>query len=284
MVINIKDRWEGKGNFISGSKKLSWVNVCNHQDLFDISHNSGFSWSNKQAGNNYRSARLDRCYATADVIHDCWNVSAKIDQSLLVSYHKPLCLTFSKGNPEYRSRWPHIDYSLLRLPSIMSRTKEIISSHFGKASSATIAWDRAVTDIQKLFTLHRKHALDLRTQRRNSIMNQLNSLDVNSQEYIDCSLRLCKERYLEVRNSLALSREFWSENMDRNNKHMFSLMKKKKIRDFVPLIKKRKGGFTTNIETLHEAKCFLMDVFSVSPKWGEDIQRARATISMKRKK
>ncbi|KAH7415806.1 hypothetical protein KP509_14G061700 [Ceratopteris richardii] len=283
MVTNVQDRWERKGNCIFGS--FSWFKLCNLLDLSDMSCNSGFSWSNKQVGVNYRAARLDRCYASTEFAQDCWDISSKIDHSLLVSDHKPLLLTFRKGTPNYRSGRPHIDYSLLKIPSILARTKDIITHYFKVDSSPSAAWEHAVYGIQRLFTAYRKHALELRTQRRLALMDQLNAFDVNSKEYFDCSVRLSKERYLEARSSLAISREFWSENMDRNNKHMFALMKKRKVRDFVPPIKKSDGSVTSNMEeTLQEAKRFFMDVFSVSPKWGEDIQRARATIALKRKK
>ncbi|KAH7279014.1 hypothetical protein KP509_37G000400 [Ceratopteris richardii] len=234
MVTSLNDRWECKGSTIRGSEKAVWIDMCNGQDIFDLSQITGFTWSNKQIGKAFTAARLDRCYANNKSIQNCWDVRVQADPTLLISDHRPLIVSFKFGSPTFKAGWPHIDTNLLKIPCVMSQTKRLFYTNFSTISSPSRAWIKSVKDIQFLFTHCKKQARAVRAKRRETLMNKLNSLDCTSQEFYDTNLRLSKECYLEASYSLASSKEFWSEKIDRNNKYMFSLLKKSKVRTSSP--------------------------------------------------
>lgn len=73
--------------------------------------------------------------------------------------------------------------------------------------------------------------------------------------------------------------------IDRPTKNMFDLLKKKKAKDFVPLLKDSKGRFAKDInDNLRLAHNHFSDIFTGLPKRGREIQEARAKIVLCRKK
>ena len=62
MVDILEDRFQKKGQVISGSEKIEWTNLKNQLNLIDVGVVGEYTWQNYGIDSTLRKARLDRCY------------------------------------------------------------------------------------------------------------------------------------------------------------------------------------------------------------------------------
>ncbi|KAH6555504.1 hypothetical protein KP509_1Z248700 [Ceratopteris richardii] len=198
MVTNINDRLNKKGACIYGAEKSCWYSLCHFHDLIDHSEHTGITWHNRQSNDNALGARLDRCYTNSSFGKGFWEISAVTNQSLFLSDHFPICLTFKRNFKPFRAGWPHLDARMLKFPSLINQIKEAISWHFSHNTSALKSWELVVKDIQKIFAFYKDKVFKARSLRKAKIMEALKLYD----DKLRC------EEYLEASWSLANSRRF----------------------------------------------------------------------------
>lgn len=292
MVIESSDRWQQKGKVICGNEKKFWEQLSDQLQLVDISASTGFTWNNKQHGECFRAARLDRMYMNAGFLADFWQVSCHKDNSMLISDHAPIIFDLQKESCMYRAGWPHLDQSLFTLDIVKNGVKRIFENSFSNHASAFKAWDSAIKETQCLLTSYKKKAKTIRGNRRMIIKQKIESLELLSDPssppsaaLINLKCQLREEELLLAKDSILWTREFWAGKIDKPGKHMFTLLKKKKIKDFVPLLSKEDGTLASDHkENLSLVKDYYANIFSSPPQRGADHTRARACIANKREK
>ncbi|MCO5550189.1 hypothetical protein L7F22_003671 [Adiantum nelumboides] len=149
MVENIDDRWNRKGQSLGGKEKESFTALVDKHHLVDISHQTGFTWTNNQQGTYYRAARLDRLYMNFDLLQEFWHVNCWKDSSLQLSDHSPIIFELQKEVFNFKAGWFHIDQSLLKINCVKERVKEIFDGAFEENTSAFKAWDLVVKNTQE---------------------------------------------------------------------------------------------------------------------------------------
>ena len=68
MVKFLKDRHLGLWYVVKGMEKIEWYGLIGLMDLIDVSQDSRLTWSNKQGGDAFRAAKLDRFYMSHQLL------------------------------------------------------------------------------------------------------------------------------------------------------------------------------------------------------------------------
>ena len=86
----IEDRYLRSGYVLQGLEEVAWTNLAMTLDLTDVSTDTGFSWTNKQSGEHFRAARLDRVYFSEQSLERWPIINCSLNKSILISDHYPL--------------------------------------------------------------------------------------------------------------------------------------------------------------------------------------------------
>ena len=292
MVTSVQDRWNKKGNIIAGAEDLAWKDLYATLDLQDVSVNSGLTWSNNQAGEFFRAARLDRFYCSLDVVKNFALLEAKTLCSISISDHWPVLLVMSNPNLQVRSGWFHADQSLFKFKEVRDSVEDIFNNAFGSFKSPSKAWSVAVKDTQSCLRSFKKKVNCIRQKKRADLSNRIlfiqNSTPPSSPpspelQALKADLRL--EELLEAHRALIFLRESWAGKIDKPNKEMFRLLKQKQARDIIPNLLDDSGAtLNTKEDNLDYVFNFYSDIFSSPPTLSCEKTAARASISRAREK
>ena len=152
MVESSIDRFQGLGYVLQGIEEVDWLDMSCSLDILDVSQDSGFTWTNKQAGTDFRSARLDRFYASDSLIARWPILKSFVDNSTQVSDHNPLILQASSTDQISRNGWFHADPSFFKFPEVIADVTQIFKESFAKFSSPSKAWAQASLNLGWLCT------------------------------------------------------------------------------------------------------------------------------------
>lgn len=287
MVESSLDRYKGLGQAIKGSEKAAWDNTATQLGLSDVSGDTGFTWANGQVGECFRAARLDRVYMSNAVMNVFDVIDCHAEKSLLISDHYPVIFSARKVNGIVKNGWFHADVSLLKLDVVQSKIRSILCESFNFYRSPTKAWVSAVKAIQNSFRHFKAKAEAIRANIRMMIAARIDELEglsltagTPSVELVGLKNQLKKEELLMASRLMIYTREHWFGRIDKPNKDMFKLLRRKKCRELVPPLKDSSGNTLTsprdNLKLVHE---FYSKIFSIPPAQSDEITLSRARIA-----
>ena len=158
MFENSVDRFQGLGYVLQGIEEVDWLDMSCCLDIVDVSQDSGFTWTNKQAGNDFRSARLDRFYASDSLVNRWPIFKSMVDRTTQISDHSPLIFQASSSDQIIRSGWFHADPSFFRYPEVKADVTQIFGDSLESLSSPSKTWAQAVSLIQSRLAIYMKKA------------------------------------------------------------------------------------------------------------------------------
>ena len=147
MVEFSEDRLHGQGYVVQGMEEVEWTLLSTTLDIIDVSQDSGLTWNNKQRGDSFRAARLDRFYFSDSILARWPNTVCTINRSINISDHYPLILTAKVSKDVVRSGWFHADASFFHYPEVRHDVQTIFRNAFDHCSSPSQAWSLAVSNI-----------------------------------------------------------------------------------------------------------------------------------------
>ena len=169
MVAFAEDRHLRNRYVLYGLEEGEWSNLAVSLDLTDMSQDSGFTWNNKQIGENYRAARLDRFYMS-DMLLERWpHSSCQISRSTQISDHYPLILKATADKAMVRSGWFHADPVFFDDPKVREDIHFIFRAAFNSYPSPAKAWSVAVSQAQQRLA----HYMRLARERRGAYRKAL---------------------------------------------------------------------------------------------------------------
>lgn len=135
-----------------------------------------------------------------------------------------------------------------------------------------------------------KSAKDARKKRRDSLAQQISSLELSTTGLdFDLLLQLKNqlklEETLEAERMVKFTREFWAGKINKPNKNMFKLLKKKNLREQIPMLINEDGiANETDHQNLHYIHSFYSNTFAKDPIRTPESTQARALIAKTREK
>lgn len=151
---------------------------------------------------------------------------------------------------------------------------------FFLGGNAFKAWDKAIKDTRVLLTAYKTKTKTFRENRRMMIKSQIEGIelatDPNSPpplDLVELKSKIREEELLSPKASILWTREYWTGKIDKPNKNIFALLKKKKTKDFVPLLKKEDGTVSTDHK--NNLLTVLEYYGNTPPQRGPDHTRAR---------
>lgn len=288
MVETLADRHNLVGHVVAGEERRAWANLCNQLELKDMSINTGPTWSNHQIGNDFRAARLDRCYMSVPLLDKYSQITCFLDKTTHISDHFPIILDAKVTNVRCRNGWFHSDSTLFKCNVVQKSVQAIFTEAFKLNQSPSKAWAIAVRNTQTALIQFKKDADAFRSSKKQKIIELLASfahLDPSSHAVLVLKEKLKKEELIEAQRARVFYREIWAGKADRPCKETFINLKKKKAKEFIPALRDKDGRcFATQEEKLMYSGKFFADIFSSPPKSGPECVNARARIASIRPK
>lgn len=139
MVDSLDDRHQGKGYVVQGLEIHEWLNLFSNINLVDCSSDTGFTWSNKQLGDCFRAARLDRFLLSCSLINRWPFLNYRVDNSIQLSDHKPVIMLLISSGKDNRTGWFHVDPTLFYFPEVQTDVQNIILEAFNNSPSPALS-------------------------------------------------------------------------------------------------------------------------------------------------
>ena len=118
MVECYEDRYQRRGQVISGVEKREWLALKNRLNLIDVGNIGEFSWQNYGEGPMLRKARLDRCYISQEIGERFIHTECKVSYTTSISDHYPITTKFDNEGRRRKNKWFHTNPSLFKLPLV----------------------------------------------------------------------------------------------------------------------------------------------------------------------
>lgn len=250
MVETLLDRFKAKGQAVFGREKLAWQKLKRLLRLQDLGQEGSFSWQNYSPGPLSRKARLDRAYASNEVVAMYNRCECLVDTSTCISDHYPIIITMDNLDIRHKAGWFHTDPALFKLPLVKEEIEQIWTSFFSANLSPAKAWNLAIKSTQNLLKQVRKEVTALRINRLAKLQEQLRVQEAspNPGNLNQIRAQIKREEEIALQQAKLFSREWWAGKTDRPCREMFKMLKVKQRQEHLPLLRFKNGVQALNHE------------------------------------
>ena len=137
-------------------------------------------------------------------------------------------------------------------PYVEQGIKNISTKHFFGSQSSVGKWFQALKDTQLFLTKTKKKVNQIRSKRRRNKHKQLQDLEAQIdqgavekvEKYLKIKATLRQEEEINCEHLKLFLSDWWIGKGDRPSKEMFSIIKKKQKKDFIPMPKREDGSIS----------------------------------------